>query len=478
MCQFWEMENPIDEDDASCCVRADVSNTASNVRCFNRYLRVCENGTAMVSARTAETAWARPKCGKSGLQLFSVVSVSQNCFKYKKMIQIPIPVPRLCLSLAFEDIPSSSSSKPRPSSAEHDAAVKKAAQAVDDMIHYSQHGVTPQDFSARVIDSSTIPHSDGPLTFAAAHNAPFDPDFHVATGKGIRYEFLYDKEDKLFLRIVTSFGKPEETVDGVLAVRVGLTALEILQGQAVHPTIFPPPDPLHFGVHHALQFLYHNVLHGLLAIPVGYFLLFQYTLLERCGWKSHPNKERVNDVVSLLRYHAQPTTDITSYQLYRSSEAPRAAFSHFLEQTALWTQRLGLNGYFYLVNFSPHAAPAMTRNIQDIRRTETRYRGVFAPVGPPPGADIWAIMNYSLAGKMVANNYGNHQHNFTMKPVAFMWDWLHVRNSLHFAACICINGVFLSCFRGLPASFAELPQENLGAATMAEANVTWRKTML
>jgi hypothetical protein len=392
------------------------------------------------------------------------------------MIEIPVPVPRLCLTLAFENM---DNSKPRPSNAEHDAAVKKAAQALDDVIHFSQHGVTAQDFSGRVIDGSTIAYNDSPLTFTAAHNAPFDPDFHVASGKAIRYEFIYDKEDKLFLRIVTSFGKPEETVDGVLAVRVGLTALEILQGQAVHPTIFPPPAPLKLGVHHALQFLYQNIVKGLLAIPFGYFLLFVYTLLQRMGWKSKANVARVNDAVSMLRYHAQTTTtDAAAYQLYRSSEAPRAAFSHFLEQTAAWTQRLGLNGYFYLVNFSPFAAPAMTRNIQDIRRPETRYRGVFAPAGPPPGADIWAVMNYTVADKMVINNYGNHQHNFTMKPVAFLWDWLHVRSSLHLAACISINGVFLSCFRGLPASFADLPEETVGPATKVQANVTWKKIML
>jgi hypothetical protein len=197
------------------------------------------------------------------------------------MIEIPLPVPRLCLSLAFEDI---DTSKPRPSSAQHDQAVKQAAQALDAVTAFSKYGVTVEDFSARVIDGSTIAYNDEPLTFTAAHNAPFDPNFHVATGKGVRYEFIYAAEgSKLFLRIVTSFGKPEETVDGVLATRIGLTALEILEGHEVHPTVFPAPAPLKLGLRHALHFLYQNIINGLLAIPFGYFLLFLYTFLERCG---------------------------------------------------------------------------------------------------------------------------------------------------------------------------------------------------
>ena len=400
------------------------------------------------------------------------------------MVRIPIPVPRLCLTLEF-DIEKSGE---RPSNDRHDAAIKQAARVVDGFISFSKHGVTPEAFSAKAIDGSDI-DPDRELSFTAAHNAPFDPNFHVAYGgPAIRYEFMYSGNyandsphapSKLFLRIVTSFGKPEETIDGVLATRIGLTAMEILEGNEVHPTIFPKHPPVPFGIRQAFNFFHHNVLNGLLAIPIGYLQFYLFSILEAIGFTREQNIFRVNNTVSLLKFHASKhCNDRAKYNIYRSDS--KSAFKDFLSVTEKWTKRLGLDGYFYLLNLSPLAAPAMTYNIQDIANVEARYRGAFAPAGPPPGEEIWPIMNLAVASKTVVNNYGMHKHNFSAKPVCFAWDWLHIRNTANVAACITINGVFISCFRGLEQSLELLviPKESFPTPpTKATANTTWNKIM-
>ena len=399
-------------------------------------------------------------------------------------ISIPLPAPRLCLSLEFEI----EKSDKRPSNDRHDAAIKEAARAVDGFISFSKYGVTSDAFSARVVDSSDI-DPDRQLSFTAAHNAPFDPNFHVAYGgPAIRYEFIYadrhpndpaNTRSKLFLRIVTSFGKPEETIDGVLATRIALTAMEILEGNRIHPTVFPKHPPVQFGIRQGLNFFYHNVLHGLLAIPIGYLQLYMFSILESMGVKKENNIFRVNNSVSLLKFHASKhSLDSAKYNVYRSDS--KGAFKEFLSVTEKWTKNLGLDGYFYLLNLSPLVAPAMTYNIQDISNIEARYRGTFAPAGSPPGEDVWSIMNFAIASKIVINNYGIHKHNFSAKPVSFLWDWLHVRNTANVAACITINGVFMSCFRGLEQSLEllDIPKVTFPTPpTKATANTTWNKIM-
>ena len=401
------------------------------------------------------------------------------------MVTIPIPVPRLCLSLEF-DIEKSGE---RPSNDRHDAAIKEAARVVDGFISFSKYGVTPDAFIAKVIDGNDV-DPDRQLSFNAVHNAPFDPSFHVASGgPAIRYEFVYsDKHpndspeipSKLFLRIVTSFGKPEETIDGVLATRIGLTAMEILQGNEIHPTIFPKHPPVPFGMRQVFNFFHHNILNGVLAIPIGYLQLYLFSLLEKLGLKKEDNLFRVNNTVLLLKFHASKhSLDSATYHIYRS-DSPKNAFKAFLSVAEKWTKRLGLDGYFYLLNVSPMAAPSITYNIQDISKIEARYRGAFAPTGPPPGADLWPIINIALASKIVVNNYGVHKHNFSAKPVSFLWDWLHVRNTTNAAVCITINGVFISCFRGLEQSFAllDIPVETFpNPPTKATANTAWNKIM-
>jgi hypothetical protein len=396
------------------------------------------------------------------------------------MVHIPAPVPRLCLSYEF-DIATTK----HESVAQHDAAIKKAAQIVDDITSFSKYGVTAEAFSAKVINGKTI-DPDHQLTLNKVHNSPFDPNFHVPKGgPAVRYEFIYaDKmdastSDKLFIRIVTSFGKVEEVIDGVLATRIALTAMEILEGNETHPTIFPQLPPLHFGFRHILNFLYHNVLNGILTIPFAYLWMYIYISLETVGLKGKPNLLRVNDAVSLLRFHSSEYKDeVATYHMYRSDE--KGAYKTFIAMAEQWKKNLGYDAYFHIVNFSPFSSPAITYNIQDVCNKKDRYKGILVPPGPPADEDIWFIINYATAKKMVLNNYGNHKHNFSAKPVNFLWDWLHVRSTGHVCCSISINGVFLGCFRGLESSFQHLsiPEETFPSpATAAKANVAWRTFM-
>jgi hypothetical protein len=220
-------------------------------------------------------------------------------------------------------------------------------------------------------------------------------------------------------------------------------------------------------------------LNGLLAIPIGYFWFYLLGILETLGVTKEDNIFRVNNTVSLLKFHSSKhNSDSAKYNIYRSSS--KDAFKVFLTVTEKWTKRLGLNGYFYLLNLSPLAAPAITYNIQDIAHIETRYRGAFAPAGPPPGEEVWPIMNLAVASKIVVNNYGVHKHNFSAIPVSFLWDWLHIRNTANVAACITINGVFMACFRSLEQSleYLDVPKETFSTPpTKAVANTTWKKVM-
>ena len=145
-----------------------------------------------------------------------------------------------------------------------------------------------------------------------------------------------------------------------------------------------------------------------------------------------------------------------------------------------WKESLGLDGYFYLLSSSPFAAPAITCRLEDIGSSDKRYDGAFAPAGPPPGEELWKVMNLAIAGKIIFNNYGVHKHNFAAKPVTFLWDWLYVRNSAYLAACITINGVCMTCFRGLESSLWLLDcqrEKFTSPPTTATANTSWNETM-
>jgi hypothetical protein len=336
------------------------------------------------------------------------------------MFKVSLPAPRLGLSFEFElDKPLSN-----PSSEVHDAACKQAAAALanfaDTQVQDAKDPSAP--FSARVVSSQN-------LCLNKVHNYPFDPDFHVANGgPAVRYEFFYDKElPKLFLRVVTTFGDLAETVDGVFATRVGLHAMEILQGNEMNKSIFPKHPPFTYGFRHKVNFIQQVRVGG--HPWWGYIKMYLCIFLEMLRLKEQPqDMTRVNDMASLFRF--QDTDQASDPAVSHSFRSDVGSFKQFLNLVEEWRKALGKTSYFYLINFSPKVAPGVTANIKDIGRLEGRYRGAFAPPGPPPCEAIWLGQNLYCARMIIVNNYGKHRHNFTAKPVGFVWDWLHLANSV------------------------------------------------
>jgi hypothetical protein len=295
----------------------------------------------------------------------------------------------------------------------------------------------------------------------------------------VRYEFFYDRElPKLFLRVVTSFGDPTQTIDGVFAIRVGLHAMEILQGNEINLSVSHKRPPLIFGLRQQVNFVQQVLVGGILAILWGYIKMYLCILLEMLYLKKQPqDMTRVNDTASLFRFQdTDHASEPAVYQIFRSDPL---AFKLFLDLLEEWRKTLGKRSFFYLINFSPLVAPGTTTNSRDIGRLEDRYRGAFDRPGVPPGDDIWLVQNCMLAKMIVVNNYGKHEHNFTAKPVGFMWDWLHLANAFPAAGCITINGVFISWFRGMPSSHQGMEFANVLGAPVAKAtqNMTWNPTM-
>jgi hypothetical protein len=386
------------------------------------------------------------------------------------MYKVPLPAPRLCLSFEFE------LDKPllNPSTEVHDAACKQAAAALakfaDTKIHDAKDPSAA--FSGRVVSSQN-------LSLNKVRNYPFDPDFHVANGgPAVRYEFFYDKDlPKLFVRVVTAFGGPAETVDGVFATRVGLHAMEILQGNEMSKSIFPKHTPFTFGFRHGINFIQQAVLGG--NPWFGCFKMHLCIFLEKLRLKAKPqDMTRVNDMASLFRF--QDTDQASDPAMYQSFRSGVGSFKPWLNLIEEWRKALGKKSFFYLINFSPRVAPGVTTNIHDISRLEGRYRGAFASPGSPPGDDVWQVQNLMLARMIFINNYGKHEHNFTAKPVAFVWDWLELANSHVGAGCITINGVFLSWFRGMPSSHKAVDFAKVLGPPVAETtqNQSWNETML
>jgi hypothetical protein len=277
------------------------------------------------------------------------------------MNQVSLPAPRLCLTLAFDlvDAKVLLLLQAADQQQQHDAAVKEAARCLHRSNGFMKYGVTADAFCARTI--TVTPHDDDDppvMDFASVHNLPFDPNFHVASGgPAIRYEFLYDTNtvvtnapvSKMYLRIVTSFGKLEEVIDGVTAVRIGLTAMEILHGNEPYPTIFPNVPLFRFGVRHAINFLYYVVGMSMLAIPIGYMKMCIDITLEWFGITTKRDLTKVR-AASLIRFQStQHKSDAATYQLYKSEV--KDVFELYLTYVDEWRKRLHLYGYFCLLNF-------------------------------------------------------------------------------------------------------------------------------
>ena len=116
---------------------------------------------------------------------------------------------------------------------------------------------------------------------------------------------------------------------------------------------------------------------------------------------------------------------------------------------AEWAKTIGLNGgYFYLNNFSPRAAPGLTRDASTLFTRPGREMGIFDVPGPPPTtAGLWAMQNVLIADMVFVNNYGKHTFSFDAVPTRFVWDWAGL-TAVQGAGAITINGQSMAWIRG------------------------------
>ncbi|CAB9526985.1 expressed unknown protein [Seminavis robusta] len=398
-----------------------------------------------------------------------------------------LPAMRLCLSYAFDldEVVVNADSKV------HNDAVKQAAKVLAEASGIRTEGLADPSlpFEARVYQGSN-------LTVEQIHQAPFDPTFHVANGgPAVRYEFWYDQnpsQPQLLFRVVTSFGTAAETIDGVMASRVGFTAMEILEGNTPNATVFPKHEPLHFGLSHCLRFV--RIVGGtvirIFLVKIYLAILAQLQLMGLFISKKAAeggNSDGQGLVNGMLRLHeftqnSDPANDPAMTVVYRpQGMTPKQAFRRYLAIAEQWQRDMQLStGLYYLMNFSPLIAGGITQNASDLASVTTRYENAFIPTSAPPAPPIWNVLNPLFTTTLFVSNYGVHNHNFAARPTQHVWDWLHLMNHCHGAGCITINGVFVAYFRGLESGHDKLTATTAfgsGPVAKVPANLQWFPTM-
>ena len=271
------------------------------------------------------------------------------------MFKTKLPSSRLSLTYEFE-LPAAVHN---PSSAVHDAAVKKAA-ALSGL-------VDPLVVSAKAFSKKDP-------TLASVHALPFDPKEFVNDGeKGVHFEFFYDPSAKrLAVRLVTTLGggDPSRFIDGVVASRLAFMAIELLEGRAALSQDSPAarePPPMKFGLRQQMNFA-RAVMPGTLCRIV---FAWMSMLVDRAlGIKPPADRTLVHDAKSLFRYYESSPADIAEYMVFRPTlDAQEKPFRKFLRVVDAWRCASSRAGYFYLINFSPLVAPG-ERN-RDPSRTTT-----------------------------------------------------------------------------------------------------------
>ena len=414
----------------------------------------------------------------------------KHASSFTDVIGAPLPSSRLCMTFSFEL--KSVVTEPKSSEA-HDAAVKQAAAFLARTADVKRRSKSNVDSWAPFQGRATKAIY---LTLSKVHNAPFDPCFHLANGgPAVRYEFWYDQASpRMYLRVVTSFGEESQTIDGVMSVRIGLHAMEVLEGNEMKQTIFPRYPPFRYGRRHQLNFL-HVLLGTLFRMLMAISCYVGLELIKLMGWnkelESSNSLPKVNSLLSAIKYFRRRGGEPAIVQLYSVDSQvtpPQQAFKNFIRAAEDWHRRLGLRGYLYLVNFSPLVVAATTQNIQDICSVEKRYEGALTRPVPPPNPPTWNLLNSAYTTKLFVNNYGRHDHHFQAKPAEFMWDWLHLSCTIRGCGCITINGVFMSWFRGLKGDFIgeNAPFLSWGGISkqrperpiaVMEQNMSWFSTM-
>jgi hypothetical protein len=335
-----------------------------------------------------------------------------------------------------------------PSSEAHELAAKKAAR---------ETGIVPEcTVKARVVDRTML----SLYTLENVHHLPFDKDFHVSNGgPAVQLEFVYDDFKKMFIRIVCSLGDgPDAILDGVTVSRLAFHTMEILENQELKVDVKywnNKPPPLVFGKRQQWNDIREtNIAYLFIFIAkIRLFLEWMRELLFKNFVKIDFDKHIVNNPYSLFHFYQNEKHKYSQAHYHAFCPGGNEGFKDFLRLVEKWKQSIESTGFFYLMNFSPEVACGLTKNIQDIRNRETRYKHAFIPAGPGPPPPVWgSYFNALLSRKIIINNYGIHNHTFSAKPFAFIWDWLELAAPLHVCGCITINETFLSCTRGLPAS--------------------------
>jgi len=353
------------------------------------------------------------------------------------MFKTKLASSRLSLTYLF-DLPSIVK---EPSSADHDAAVKKAA------VHI---GLVP----AAAVAAKAFARAA--ITLPVVHASDFDQDFHLADGgPALRFEFYYDPDaPKMAIRIVTTLGEePSMIIDGVLASRHAFHAMEILEGKALttdSPGNRKDIPPLTYGIRQQLNFMFEIIPGTLVRIVFAYFSL----LLDLLFFRRPPSDPTlVNDAKSMFRfYNSNSASEPCVFQTYTPATLGPKPFRAFLALIDAWRKVRELAGFFYLINFSPQVAPGVTANVNDIARLSNRYKNCFDRAGSGPPPPLWVVSNPQMARRLFINNYGVHSHNFCAKPVSYVWDWLELAAPIHGAGCITLNGTFMFWIRGMPSA--------------------------
>jgi len=295
-----------------------------------------------------------------------------------------LPSTRLSLTFLF-DLPAIVK---EPSTEAHDAACKKVAK---------ETGLVPED----AVSAKAAACTD--MTLPAVHNADFDPTHHVGTGgPAIRLEFFYDPDwPKMAVRVVTSLGEDKEMIiDGVLASRVVFHTIEVLEGKplAMHSPANRKAQgmipPFNYGMRQRLNFLY-EIPGTLIRMLLAHVSLFLDKLLGR---SAPADPTVVTDAKSLIRFvQSERANDPAVSQLFcvppSTSEKP---FRLFLALVETWRSTLSLAAYFFLLNFSPLVAPAVSADVNDIISPERRYMCAFEKPGPTPPPPLWSVANFQV----------------------------------------------------------------------------------
>ena len=310
---------------------------------------------------------------------------------------------------------------------DHDAAAKQAAAM-------SRLCAPPQVVArCRIIDA--------PLEMATVHALPFD-SWCTRNTAAVRLEFVFaaSSTTALCARVVTDVSR----VDGVAASRILFHTLEVMEGKAVDPQRFKVNPPLRYGWRHVMKALM------LLVVTIADLILGAMTyrarlLLSRLTGK--PCGRRLgmpSSAAAIMAFYDSPRHEVPIHRMFAPHEI---AFNDLIVLIDAWKERLGKNGFFYLLNFGSTISPGMTRHARDLTSLKARYAGVIARPRTPPTGRIWRLLEYSSARKLFFNNYGRHHHNFGMKPVAFGWDWIDLVATLNGCGVITINGHSLCWFR-------------------------------